>query len=264
LAIQAAWAAAVLGRRFAGTTPDMRNARLPRVSTLVALAVPYAAYGGAYSVLMFSDRVAAWSAGAHGQFPFQFRGSYEVALDWALISVVPALAMLEVIVHAFTERLAAAGQDHRAIAAEEHTDDLHGFYERQLLLVVMLLAGGSVVVFIAGRMVGQGGVSKLSELFADTTTLHVYPIALAGFWLLVWALLNGLFLLTLGRPELVLRAIVPAIVVTVVTAFALSRTLEYWTAIGGFVAGAFVFAVLATLAARRVLGAVGYYYYAAY
>ena len=106
--------------------------------------------------------------------------------------------------------------------------------------------------------------TKLDDMFGDRTTLEVYPIALAGYSLLVVALFSVLFLLTLGRPKLVLRSLLPAIVAAVVTAFVLSRTLPYWTAAVGLVAGTLVFAVLATRNALRVFGAVDYYYYAAY
>jgi hypothetical protein len=92
----------------------------------------------------------------------------------------------------------------------------------------------------------------------------VYPLALAGEWLLVLALYSGLFLLFLGRPRLLLGALAPGLAVSVTVAFTLSRVLPYWTAIGGFVAGALVFAVLAARKALRVLDDVDYHYFAAY
>jgi hypothetical protein len=181
-----------------------------------------------------------------------------------LISVVPALALLEVVVHEFSAHLIAAGKAHSASEAARHNQELRTFYLRRLALVTSALVVGSALVFAAGRGADHFGVTKLQGMFGDRTTLEVYPIALGGYWLLVIALFSVLFLLTLGRPRLVLHSLWPAIVVAVPAAFALSRTLPYWTAVGGLAAGTYVFAVLAMRHALRALDAVDYYYYAAY
>jgi hypothetical protein len=263
IAIEAGWAAVVLARRALRMAPELTGARLPPVPVLAALVLPYAVYGAAYYALLFVDRLAAWSAGSRGM-PFTFRASYEIALDWALICVVPAVAMLEVTVYAFSERLSAAGRKYRASASREHNLDARRFYFRQLAVVALLLVGGSVLVFSLGRLATDLELTKFHGLFGSTTTREVFPLALAGYWLLVVSLFNSLFLLTLGRPALVLRAILPGVAVDVAVAIILSRTLPYWTAVGGLAAGAFVFAVLSTRTTLRVLGAVDYHYFAAY
>jgi hypothetical protein len=104
----------------------------------------------------------------------------------------------------------------------------------------------------------------VSELFTAPTTLDVYLLGLAGYVLLVCALFNGVFLFSLGRPWLVVRALGPAIAVAAVLAFVLSRAVVYWAAVGGLVGGTAVFALLSAYSARRVLKAVDFYYYAAY
>ncbi len=263
IAIEAGWAAGVLIRRADRTAPELSSARLPPRRTLALLVAPYAAYGFMYYALLFVDRLAAWSAGAHG-LPLTFRSSYEVALDWALISVVPALALLEVVVHEFTGRLVAAGRNYAATDGAAHNRELRVFYLRRLVLLVTALLAGSALIFAAGRAVDRLDFAKLHGIFGNGTTLDTYPIALAGYWFLVIALFGVLFLLTLGRPRLVLQALWPAITIAVGVAVALSRTLPYWTAAGGLAAGTLVFAVLATRNALRVLGAVDFYYYAAY
>jgi hypothetical protein len=263
IALEGGWAGFVLARRSATTSAELSAARLPSPRMLFALVAPYAAYGGLYYALLFVDRLAAWSSGAHG-LPFTFRASYEVALDWALISVVPALAMLEVVVHSFTAQLAAAGRTYPMTDVGPHNRALRTFYLRRLGLVAALLVTGSALVFAAGRAVDHFDLWKLHGLFGDRTTLETYPVALAGYWLLVIALFSVLFLLTLGRPRLVLGALLPSIVVAVAVAFTLSRTQPYWTAAGGLAAGTLLFAMLATRKALLVLGAVDYYYYAAY
>lgn len=257
------WAAAVLAHRARATTPEMRGAQLPPRPVLIAAALPYALYGAGYFALVFADRLAAWSTGSHG-FPFTFRSGYEVGLDWALISVVPALAMLEVTIHAFSARLESAGTRHLAEGATEHNAELQRFYRRYLAILALLLIAGASVTFGLGRLVIKLELTKLHSLFSSPTTLHVYPIAVAGYALLVWGLFNGLFLFSLGRPWLVLRALLPGVVVAVTIAVVLAHTIVYWAAAGGFVVGALVFALSSSVITRRVLASVDYYYAAAY
>ena len=262
--VEAAWAVAVLARRSVRTADELRGARLPPVPVIVTIVAPYAVYGAAYFGLLFVDRLAAWSAGARG-LPLTFRAPYEVGLDWALISVVPALALLEVTINSFSARLAELGSRHRAGSAADHNRELLRFYRRQLALVAVLLAAGAAAAFGGLRLAADvHALRSVSGLFSDRTTLHVYPLALAGYALLVWALFNGLFLFSLGRAWLVIRALVPAIAVAAPVAFVLSRAVVYWAAAGGLVAGALVFAVLSARSALRVLRSVDYHYFAAY
>lgn len=261
--VEAAWVAVILARRSARTSVDLRAASLPPIPVLGTIVAPYAIYGFAYFALLFADRFAAWSTDPRG-LPFTFRAPYEVGLDCALISVVPALAVLEVTINAFSERLVAAGRTYRAGAASDHNRELLRFYRRQLTLVAFLLAAGGAAAFGGLILVSHLRLTKIHGIFSDPTTLHVYPIALAGYALLVVALFNGTFLFSLGRPWVVLRGILPAIAIAVPVAFVLSRTVVYWAAAGGLAAGAFVFAVLSGWNAVRTLASVDYHYFAAY
>ena len=263
IAIEGIWAAVVLQRRLGRMSAEARTAIAPTRSHLARLVAPYALYGLGYFALLFVDRLAAWSAGAH-ELPFQFRASYEVGLDWALISVVPGLAMLEVTIYAFSRRLGTLGERFEATAAAEHNAELVRFYRRHLSYVALLLVAGAATTFRALLAASHFHWTRVSELFTAPTTLHVYLLGLAGYVLLVCALYNGLFLFSVGRPWLVLRALGPAIAVAVVLAFALSRLVVYWAAVGGLVAGAAVFALLSAYSARRILRSVDFYYFAAY
>lgn len=261
--IEAAWVVIVLVRRAARTPPDLRTAVRPPLLLLVSRAAPHALYGIGYFALLFADRLAAWSTGSHG-LPFTFRASYEVGLDWALISVVPGLALLEVTIYEFSRVLDSAGVRYDAADASAHNRALLRFYRRQLALVAILLAGGSVAAFGGLRVAGHLHATKVSDLFNEPTTVHVYVLGLAGYALLVLGLFNGLFLFSLNRPWLVLRALAPAVGVATVVAFVLSRTIVYWAAAGGLVAGTLVYALLSGRSALRILNAVDYHYFAAY
>ena len=263
IVIEATWAAVVLARRAARTSPDLRTAVRPPLPLLVSLAAPHGLYGIGYFALLFADRLAAWSTDPHG-LPFTFRAPYEVGLDWALISVVPGLALLEVTIYEFSRLLGSAGDRFHAVDTRAYRRVLLRFYRRQLALVGILLAVGTAVAFGGLKLAAHLHATKISDLFSDPTTGHVYVLGLAGYALLVLGLFNGLFLFSLNRPWLVLQALAPAVVVAVVVAFVLSRTIVYWAAAGGLVAGAFVYAILSGRNALRLLAAVDYHYFAAY
>jgi hypothetical protein len=263
ISIEAIWAWVVLRRRLRGSTAEARTAIAPPRAHLVRVVAPYALYGAGYFALLFVDRLAAWSAGSHA-LPFQFRGSYEAGLDWALISVVPALALLEVTIFAFSARLGELGERHDATSAPEHNAELLRFYRRHLSYVALSLFVGVATTFSALLAAGHFHWTKVSSLFTEPITLDVYLLGLAGYILLVYALFNGLFLFSVGRPDLVLRALGPAIAVAAGLAFVLSTTVVYWAAAGGLVGGSAVFALLSAYSSRRVLSSIDFHYFAAY
>lgn len=263
IAIEATWAALVLQRRRASTSTELRLAVMPPVPVLALLVVPYGLYGLAYFGLLFVDRFAAWSAGAHG-LPFTFRAPYEVGLDWALIAVVPALAMLEVTIFLFAERLEVLAGRFEIARVAEHNRELLRFRRRHFGYIVLLLLGGAAVATGALRLLEHAHATKVSGLFGDRTMLRVYALGLAGYALLVFGIFNSVFLFSLGRPWAVVRSLLPGVVVAAAVAFTLSRLYAYWTAAGGLVAGSLVFALLATAATTRTLRTVDYHYFAAY
>ena len=263
IAIETTWAAVAIARRRRSTTPELRLAKMPPLGVLGMLVTPYLIYGLAYFGLLFADRLAAWSAGAHG-LPFTFRAPYEVGLDWALIAVVPALAMLEVTIYLFSQRLAAVASRYAIGSAAEHNRQLLHFRRRHSTYVLGLLVLGAAVTTGVLYLLAQGHATKVSALFSDAITLRVYVLGVVGYALLVCGLFNGVFLFSIGRPWYVVRAIVPGVAVAVAGSLALSRAFDYWAAAGGLVAGCAVFALLAAVTATRALRGVDYHYFAAY
>src|SRR5207248_10246255 len=132
-----AWGDAVLRRRSQRTPAELAAAVAPPLPLLVRAALPFAVYGFAYYGLLFTDRLFAWSAGSHGR-PFTFRADYEVGLDWALLAVTPALAYLEIAVHALSDRLAEEGARHGLERLDQHNRGYRRFYLRRLLAIALL------------------------------------------------------------------------------------------------------------------------------
>lgn len=263
IAIESAWAAEVLRRRRAETAPELRLAVRPPLPVLGLLVLPYALYGLAYFGLLFSDRLAAWSAGARG-LPFTFRAPYEAGLDWALIGVSPALAFLEVTIYLFARRLDSISNRYGIGDAHAYNRAVLRFRNRQIGYVCLLLVSGASASTGLLFLLAHTHATKVSSLFDHHITLWVYTVGLCGYALLVLGLFNCVFLFSLGRPWDVLRALIPGVVVAIVVSLVLSRVVVYWAAAGGLVAGTLVFATLAAAVTGRILRSTDYRYFAAY
>jgi hypothetical protein len=264
VAIEAGWAAVVLRRRSKRAPAEFASATPPPIQLLVKAALPFAIYGVAYYAFLFTDRLFAWSAGSHGR-PFTFRPEYEVALDWALLAITPALAYLEIAVHALSDRLNEEGARYPLTHIAEHNRAYQRFYTRRLAVLVGLYAAGSGLVF--GGLRAARHVRALHEIgrfFSDATTVRVFWIAVLGYGLLVWGLYSGSFLFALGRPWRVLWGLLPAVVVAIVVAFVCSRAIGSWAASIGLASGALAFALVSFREIRRVLGSLDYYAFAAF
>lgn len=248
-------------RRLAQKTQgDARLARLPRISTLVRLAAPHFVFAVLYFASVLADRVVGWSAGEN-PLPVWFSTPYELGLDWALVCVAAGLAFLEVMVAALSRLLESVQDDHRAGDLRAHNRAFTRFWLRHLAYVAGLL--------VAGVAVGAGGVAALDAaglagLLDDPVTRRVFALGAVGYVLLALGLGNAIFLFSLARPWLVVRAIAVALAVGLGVGITLSRTYDYWWSAAGTTTTGFLFAGLTGLATWRTLRRADLHLYAAY
>lgn len=275
----AVWGAIGLRRLAADTPKELERARLPRPRTLVALTAPFFIYGFLYFCLLFLDQLVAWSADGTPGFPIFFRRAYELGLNWALLSLLLTVALLDAVVHSFARLVIPTQKRFLARDVPRHNRFSERFYAKQLALFTLVaLASGAVTyegilllrrleengtigTAFGGRILPSGPNGPLEAFFADPITTKVFFWAALGYALLVWGLMNAAVLFYLSCPGLVLRALIPAIAVDLAVGLTLSRTTEYWTAVIGLAAGGLVFAFLTTRSAIHVLREFDYYYY---
>ena len=261
-----AWACGhrVFKRRAAGVAGETALAKLPRDAILAYSVGPYFGYGVLYFGFLFVDRVIAWSAGEQ-QFLVVFRTPYELGLDWALLSLILPVALLEYTINEFSALIIPMQKRFSALDLEAHNRWFQRFYRRQLALLAGFVALSVVLVFNGVLALRHfQGSSQVRDFFADPITYEVYFLGALGYALLVWGLMNGVFFFSLSRPFFVLRAIGAGLVAGIAVGFVLSRTIEYWLAAAGLVVGAAVFAAITARYAARVLRELDYYYYSAY
>jgi len=257
-------AAERLRRAAMATHPTLRDSPLPRIATLARRTAPYACYGTLYFSFLFIDRVAAWTAGHH-PLPVWLSIRYEVGLDWALISVVLGMALLEVLVTALPEIIDALQErtDGRRRSAHNRA---HGRYHVGALacIVVFLLAGIAAAWWGGRALVALGAGGDVRRLIDDPVTRSVFLWGAPGYALLVVALGNAVVLFSLSRPWPMVGALIAGIAVDAAVGFILSRTGPPWHAVIGLTAGAVVVAIASYVAAWRVVRQADFAYYASF
>ena len=257
----------VFRRTAEKTIPELKSGRLPKPSVRAYLIAPYFVYGVFYFLNIFIDRFVSWSAPSPEPPPymFWFRTSYELGLDWALISLVFTLALLEYIIHEFSHFQIPAQKAVKCFHVEDYVGFFRRFYRKFLILVVVIAVIDIFVTYVGVLYFRQfNEVKEVREFFSSPTTYLVFYAASVGYLLIAIGLYNNLFFFTLSRPEFVLRSIIPATAVNLVVALVASRCIHYEYGVLGLVAGGATFAVLSTRYARGLFRNLDYYYYAAY
>jgi hypothetical protein len=261
----------VWGRRVLRTRSDLvqgelRLAELPRTSILIHSVGPYFLYGIAYFTLLFADRVVAWST-ADFQLPLViwFRTPYELGLDWALLTLVLTLALLEHVVHEFSDNAIPVQTRTPGLERQEHNRWFTRFYARQTAFLGFIAVVSIVVVYslvLWSRRFSDN--EQVLDFFASPITFQVFVLGAVGYALLALALMNASFFFTLSRPWPMLRAIGAGLASGIAVGYVLSRVVAYWWGAIGLTVGMGTFAVISTLEAIRLMRNLDYAYYAAY
>lgn len=224
-------------------------------------------YGFCYFSFLFADRLLAWSAGTPPPaYIIWFNTPYELGMDWALITFVITIAMLEFSIHAFSRFIIPAQKKVSATNMSYFNSYFRKFYTVQVLLVLIVNIL-SIVITYFGVMSLQGFEDQIPEIrdfFENPITTKVFWLASFGYIFLVIGLLNSLFFFTLNRPEFVMYSMIGALVVNCIIGFICSRIFGFEYATIGLIVGAITFAVSTGLIARRFFKHLDYFYYSAY
>ena len=215
---------------------------------------PHVVFGASYFLLVFSDRLLAWSVPDFAaSSALQFRGDYETALDIALFGFVIQIGNVRTSYVQFFYKLAEAQKGRPLQKRSAFMQDMNDSYRSLSVRCVLLALISSVFVYGAAGHV----IPVESERIAPALLW-----ALVGFSALAFALWNTSLLLRLSLTSDVLQAIVPALLLDVAAGYILTRMGGYHYAAAGFAAGATCYAVLSTRSVARRLSAIDYYYYA--
>ena len=227
----------------------------------------YFIYGFCYFTFLFMDRLLAWSAGPPPpEYIIWFNTPYELGMDWALISLVITIAMLEFSVHTFSKNLIPAQKKATLSKVKLFNRFFKRFYIKQviLLLVIGWISIAGTYYGILSLKVFENEIPEIADFFANPMTFKIFWLASIGYLFLIYGLLNSLFFFTLNRPELVMYAMIGSLFVNFITGYLCSRIFGLEYAVLGLVCGSVVFAMVTGYLAKRFFKHLDYFYYSAY
>lgn len=238
---------------------------LPRTSITIYTILPYFAYGILYFSFLYVDRIIAWSTStSYMPYLIWFRGQYELGLDLALLALILPMGFIEVVVSEMMVNMEANQKKymgHQVRGMGRHY--LMIYYTRVAAVAVFSMLSSVLVYYAIDLLSNTNTLPIRADLMSNSTTVFVFIWALVGYSILSVALLNSLILFSLSQPEMVDKAMLLALLVSLLVGFPLSRWIDYSFAVMGMVAGAVVLLVLSFRRVIKVLSKLDYYLYQA-
>ncbi|MEM6291883.1 MAG: hypothetical protein AAGA54_11480 [Myxococcota bacterium] len=239
---------------------------LPRSSVLLYIVLPFLVYGVLYFTFLNADRIIGWSA-ARGYLPLViwFRTPYELGMDWALLSLVFTIAVLEYSVNEFSRTIIPVQEATKAADYKAHNRHYQRFYNRQRIMLAVVAVISVTITYFGVRSLEQyDHIKEVRDFFASPITYEVFWYAAISYSLLALGLLNSLFFFSLARPNVVVACIWPALVTNVVVGYVASRMISFEYSVLGLLAGSVVFAALTSRRASKLFRTLDFYYYSAF
>lgn len=234
---------------------------LPRLSIVFFTSIPYFIYGFLYFFFLNADRIIAWSANSlYMPYLIWFRGEYELGLDWALLTLIIPLGLVEVMINAFALRLYENLMLFKAEDIHLFNKLYHNLYIRYLFYYCVFSVTSGLLVYFAMIKIENLQLFELS-IFVNKTTFFVFKWAVVAYVITAAGLISTLFLFCLSHPEPAVRGMLWACTVNMVVGFILSRWFDYSLAVFGLLAGAVVFACYTNLSVWRALKKLDYLIY---
>lgn len=236
---------------------------LPRLVMLLSSVRTYLLYGSMYFLLLFADRMLAWTGRMEFRQTFVwFRADYEAGLNWALLGMLPAFTILELVLQRFGGAMKPQQLRYHLTARHTFSSWFLRFYLRQVLLYAVVAIVGTVVVYF-GMLSLVPSIPELAVLRSDVA-LFTFRFGVVGYLSIGFALLNLSVFFWLSRPKLAMTSLVPAIVANFAIGYLLSRMFSFHYAAIGLGVGGVLFAAISTVLCLRVMSNLDYYYYSAF
>ena len=216
----------------------------------VYLTWPHFLFGAQYFLLIFADRLLAWTVpDIAAASPVRFRGDYETALDVALIAFVLQVGGVRAATLTFLRNMVSAQKQHGIPARAEFLSDMRRAYARSAVRFILSGAAVSTGLYLTA--------SRFSTLAHDWRGPLLW--ALAGGLLMAIGLWNTSLLFRLSLPVDAAAAIAPAVATDLLIGYLVSRLGSYHYAVAGFGTGACCFAALTTQSLLGRLKALDYH-----
>jgi hypothetical protein len=261
-------AAAFFLGRMARKRGNLQPVNPPRLAVLVFSTSRYFVYGLLFNAFLFADRLIAWTTPVgRDDFPpyaFWLNVRYELAMDLALVVVIVMGGVAQYAIERFSETLIPSEKRTKSTDRESFVEEQLGAHRRRSLHLAISAVVALALAWLLFTSLQRIANVRLHEALTADVTLRVFVAAAGAYAIFMFAVRNVLLLLTLSRVEAAVRSVAMALAADAVVGFICSRSVGYWAAVAGLVAGAIVMSFVASRATRRVLEQLDYSYYAAY
>jgi len=249
------------------TRQQLYKQSLPKLEVSYYNTYRYFLYGFAYFSFLFVDRILAWSAGPPPPpYIIWFNTPYELGMDWALLSFIFTIALLEFIIHLFSHRIIPAQKKTDISKLKKFNTYFSNFYSLQLVMLFFVGIISIVLTYygVLSLKIFEDDYPEIRDFFANPITFRVFWMGSIGYLFLVFGLLNSLFFFTMNRPEFVLYSMFAALGANALTGYICSRVIGFEYAVVGLVVGSITFAAVTGLIGKRFFKHLDYFYYSAY
>lgn len=223
--------------------------------------------GMLFFLFFFIDRMISWSVYTPNpdKLLFLFRMPYELGMDWALLVFFLNVCLLEVFINRLCAGILNIQEKYSISDIGMHNSYFKEFYHKQFLSLIMIGLASILLTYLLAIIIRKTVDSvAIAAIFNDSITLFTFFIAAFSYLFLSLSLLNGLLFFTIAKPEFVLKSIVPALIVNLITGFYFSRTISYEYGVLGLLAGSITYCIVSTSFAFKVFHQLDYYYYSGY
>jgi hypothetical protein len=146
-------------------------------------------------------------------------------------------------------------------SSQQHNRAITAFYRRQRAAYLVILVTGSLAAVGAlHAAINSGFMTSWLGLFDVKQVQLFFALSLAAYGFLGWGLFNGMFCLTLVRPDLALKPVLLGIAVLLAAGIPLSLGVHFMFAAVAFLLSAIAFGWYAQRTANKVLDAADYFY----
>ena len=253
--------------KIRSTRQQLYKQSLPTLEVSYYNTYRYFIYGLCYFSFLFIDRILAWSAGPPPPpYIIWFNTAYELGMDWALLSFIFTIALLEFVIQLFSHRILPAQKKADVSDLKKFNLYFSNFYSLQLVFLLVIGVVSIILTYfgVDALKVFVDDYPEIRDFFANPITLKVFWLGSIGYLFLVFGLLNSLFFFTMNRPEFVMYSMFAALLINALTGYVCSRIIGFEYAVIGLIAGSISFAVITGLIGKRFFKHLDYFYYSAY
>jgi glycosyltransferase involved in cell wall biosynthesis len=250
-----------LNKRLVGKPAKASKVNFPSNAYLFQEAWPYFAYGSLYMILFLLPHVLGWIGGlAAGEARALAITSVEIGMTLAMPPLILVSGVAEHALRLFWRVAPAMQENTPGEQVPLFHERLVEFYRRHRMNYILTLVTLNIL-FMLGFWVATdlGMWGAWPHLVSSAPASFIFDTSLIAYALLGLGLFNSMFCITVGRPQLAVRALLWGIAVTILVGAPLCAISYQYSALS-FIFGAAVFAFVSWRMVSQVLNLMDYHF----